>query len=67
MTEKDTAYKQKSRKAGMVLITSDKVDFKARSFAREKEGIFIKKRGHPLERCNNSKLVCTNNIASKYI
>lgn len=41
--EKDTTCKHTSRKPGMAILTSDKIDFKVRSFAREKEGVCIMK------------------------
>lgn len=39
--EKYVSCKQQSKKAGVAILISDKIDFKKKMFTRDKEGYFV--------------------------
>ena len=48
------------RKAGVAILTSDKIDFKRKTVTRDKEGHYIKDKGiNPRRSYNNYKYICT--------
>lgn len=58
--EKDIPCKINHTKAGLVILTPDKLDFKTRTVPRDKEGhLKITKKIHSLGRHNNPKYIFT--------
>ena len=53
--EKDIPWNRDQRKAGVAILTSDKIDFKTKAVKRDKEGHYI----NPRRRYNNYHYICT--------
>ena len=60
--EKDIPCKWKSRKAGVAILISDKIDFKIKTITRDKEGHYIMIKGSIQE-----ELITTVNIYARNI
>ena len=66
--EKDIPYKWKSEKAGVVILISDKIDFKIKTITRDKEGHYIMIKGSIQEEDITIVNIYEPNIgASQYI
>ena len=55
------------KKAGVVILIPDKIDFKTKFIARDKEGHYIILESSPIRGYNSYKHICTNRGAPKDI